>query len=53
MPTPDEADALTLNLGSPVLDLRRTTRDRAGRAVAHVHIVVSADRVSLAYRQFL
>jgi GntR family transcriptional regulator len=53
MPTPDEADALTLELGSPVLDLRRTTRDRAGRAVVHVHIVVSADRVSLAYRQLL
>ncbi|MGH3866822.1 MAG: GntR family transcriptional regulator [Pseudonocardiaceae bacterium] len=53
MPTPDEADALTLNLGSPVLDVRRTTRDRAGRAVAHVHIVVSADRVSLTYRQLL
>ncbi len=53
MPTPQEADELDLNLGSPVLDIRRTTRDRSGRAVAHLHIVVSADRVSPAYRQLL
>ncbi len=53
MPTPEEADELDLDLGSPVLDIRRTTRDRSGRAVLHVHIGVSADRVSLAYRQLL
>ncbi|MGH3612683.1 MAG: GntR family transcriptional regulator [Pseudonocardia sp.] len=53
MPTQDEAETLCLDQGSPVLDIRRTTRDRAGRAVVHVHIVVSADRVSLAYRQML
>jgi hypothetical protein len=40
-----------LDLGSPVLDIRRSTRDRGGQAVVHVHIVVPADRVSLAYRQ--
>jgi hypothetical protein len=40
-----------LDLGSPVLDIQRTTRERGGQAVVHVHIVVSADRVSLAYRQ--
>ena len=53
MPTEEEAEALCLDPGSPVLDIRRTTRDRGGRAVVHVHIVVSADRVSLAYRQLL
>jgi len=53
MPTQDEANTLCLDPGSPVLDIRRTTRDRGGRAVVHVHIVVSADRVSLAYRQLL
>ncbi|MGH3695063.1 MAG: GntR family transcriptional regulator [Pseudonocardiaceae bacterium] len=53
MPTQAEADELDLDLGSPVLDIRRTARDRGGRVVVHVHIVVSADRVSLAYRQLL
>lgn len=53
MPTPEEAETLCLDSGAPVLDIRRTTRDRGGRAVVHVHIVVSADRVSLAYRQLL
>lgn len=53
MPTPDEAETLGLDQGSPVLDIRRTTRDRGGRAVVHTHIVVAADRVSLAYQQVL
>lgn len=53
MPTPDEAEMLRLDQGSPVLDIRRTTRDRSGRAVLHTHIVVAADRVSLAYQQIL
>lgn len=52
-PTPDEADELCLDPGSPILDIRRTTRDRAGRAIVHTHIVISADRVSLTYRQLL
>lgn len=53
MPTPAEAETLSLDQGSPVLDVRRTTRDRGGRAVLHTHIVVAADRVSLAYQQVL
>lgn len=53
MPTEEEAETLSLDPGAPVLDIRRTTRDRGGRAVVHVHIVVSADRVNLAYRQLL
>jgi len=53
MPTPEEAEMLELDQGSPVLEIRRTTRDRAGRAVLHTHIVVAADRVSLAYQQMV
>lgn len=51
MPSREEAELLRLNLGSPVLDVRRTSRDREDRPVVHTHVVVAADRVSLSYRQ--
>jgi len=53
MPTMAEADVLALGLGSPVMDIRRTTWDQDDLAVVHTHLVVSADHVSLVYPQVL
>jgi GntR family transcriptional regulator len=53
MPTPAEAEALGLRSGSSVLDARRTTRDRDGRALVHTHVVLAADHACLVYPQAL
>jgi GntR family transcriptional regulator len=51
MPTPLEAEALGLRLGSPILDIRRTTPDHHGTVLVHTQVVVAADHISLVYRQ--
>lgn len=57
MPTLDEARVFGLRLGSPVLDVRRTTRGRSvdavGMPLVFTHVVVAADRVCLVYPQTL
>lgn len=52
MPTRDEALALDLRLGSPVMDIRRTTTNQHGKPVVHTHLVVT-DHVCLVYPQEL
>lgn len=53
MPTSSEREHLTLRLGSPVLDSRRTTRDTGGRVIVYTQVVVAADHVCLVYPQVL
>jgi GntR family transcriptional regulator len=53
MPTPDEAELLCLGPGSPVQEVRRTTKDHEGSVIVYVHLVVAADRVKLATRRIL
>ncbi len=47
MPLPEEAMALVLSPGVPVIDLRHTSYDQDGRAVEVTHSVLSADRNAL------
>ncbi len=51
MPTFDEAETLSLDLGSPVLAIRRLTRGRDGQGLALTHAVLAGDRVELHYDQ--
>jgi DNA-binding GntR family transcriptional regulator len=44
---------LGLGPGSPVLEVRRTTKDHEGSVVVFVHLVIAADRAKLATRQIL
>ncbi|MGH3926465.1 MAG: UTRA domain-containing protein, partial [Pseudonocardiaceae bacterium] len=53
MPTRSEAEIMGLRLGSPVTDVRRTTRDSAGVVIVHTHLVLSGDHVQLVYPQTL
>lgn len=48
LPTPDEAEALKLGQGRPVLAMERITRDSTGRPIELVHAVAS-DRITLVY----
>lgn len=52
MPTPDEAGALHLGEGVPVLEVHRITRGAGGRVLEALHIIAAADRTVLAYRTF-
>lgn len=49
MPTRDEADTLSLDLGSPVLAIERITRGQDTRALALAHAAAAGDRVQLHY----
>ena len=51
MPTREEAETLSLDLGSPVLAIERVTRDRAGHGLALADAVTAGDRVQLHYWQ--
>lgn len=51
MPTSDEQRELRLRLGSPVMDIRRTSANAEGEPVVHTHLVIAADSVSLVYQQ--
>jgi GntR family transcriptional regulator len=51
MPTRDEAEVLKLGLGTPVLDIRRTTRSHDGTPIVHTHAVADGTRISLTYHQ--
>lgn len=51
MPTRDEADTLSLDLGSPVLAIERITRGRDQKVLAVAHATVAGDRVQLHYDQ--
>lgn len=47
--TSSERDALRLGVGIPVLDLWRTTRDAAGRAVEVLHVIADSRYSTLVY----
>lgn len=49
MPTPNEARLLELPPGTPVVDLTRTTREDAGRAVEVMLTVIAGDMASFYY----
>lgn len=51
--TKEQSEVFGLRIGSPVSHVHRTTYDATGIAIAHVHLVVNADRVSLGYPQVL
>jgi GntR family transcriptional regulator len=51
MPTREEAETMTLDMGSPVLGIDRVTRGRDGRVLLVGHAVAVADRVALNYVQ--
>lgn len=51
MPTREEAETLSLDLGSPVLAIERITRGRDDRVLAVAHAAVAGDRVQLQYGQ--
>jgi len=53
MPTPEEAEIMNLDQGSPVIVIERTTVDRGGRAVVHTRLIIDGDRMKLSYRQML
>jgi GntR family transcriptional regulator len=50
MPTGPESVALHLPAGTPVVDLVRTTYDKAGRPVEVMLAVIAGDMVNMAYR---
>jgi GntR family transcriptional regulator len=50
MPTKREADVLRLPPGTPVLDIRRTSRRADNQPLLHTHLVLAGDRVSLTSR---
>jgi GntR family transcriptional regulator len=47
MPLPDEAAALAVGAGVPVLDLRHTSYDQDGTAIEVTHSILPADRNAL------
>ena len=49
MPSPDDAAALHIPTGTPMLVTRRTTRDDTGRILAHEETRISAEDTQLAY----
>jgi GntR family transcriptional regulator len=49
MPLPEEAEALELTAGVPVIDLRHTGYDDAGLAIEVTHAVLPADRNALTF----
>ena len=49
MPSPDDAAALRIPGGTPMLLTRRTTRDTTGRIFAMEETRVSAEDTQLAY----
>jgi GntR family transcriptional regulator len=51
MPTREEAETLSLDLGSPVLAIERITRGRDEHALAVAHAAIAGDRVQLRYKQ--
>jgi GntR family transcriptional regulator len=51
MPTREEAETLSLDLGSPILAIDRTTRGRDGHPLALAHAVIAGDRAQLHYHQ--
>lgn len=51
MPTRDEAETLSLDLGSPVLAIERITRGADQHALVVAHATVAGDRVQLHYDQ--
>lgn len=51
MPTREEAETLSLDLGSPVLAIDRITRGQDGHALALAHAVIAGDRAQLHYSQ--
>lgn len=53
MPTRPEVEALHLEPGTPVIDVRRTTYTDDEIPLAHVHLVLDGGRVSLAYHQHI
>jgi GntR family transcriptional regulator len=53
MPSKAEATTLGLPPGSPVLEVRRTTRTSDGQRVVHTKTVVNADHANLVYHQEL
>lgn len=50
MPTGPESVSLHLPAGTPVVELARTTRDTAGRAVEVMLAVIAGDMVTFSYR---
>lgn len=51
MPTREEAETLSLDLGSPVLTIDRITRGWDGHALALARAVIAGDRAQLHYHQ--
>jgi DNA-binding GntR family transcriptional regulator len=51
MPTREEAETMSLDRGSPVLAISRTTRDAPGAVLTFVQAVLVGDRVQAAYDQ--
>lgn len=51
MPTRDEADTLSLSVGSPVLAINRVTRGQTGHVLVVTHAVADGERVQLVYGQ--
>ncbi|MEA2148541.1 MAG: GntR family transcriptional regulator, partial [Solirubrobacteraceae bacterium] len=49
MPLPEEAEALALTAGVPVIDLRHTGYDDGGLAIEVTHAVLPADRNTLTF----